>query len=169
MEKEVLLSNIDKLTTKTLEYTPQSRGSYPSKRPLLEYLKYGVILLDKPQNPSSHEVVTWIKNILKCERTGHSGTLDPKVSGLLTVSLNRATRLVKSQQEAGKEYVAIIEFERPIDDIQKFKNALKFFTGKLLQRPPLMCAVKRNLRLRQIYEIEFIEVKKKFGPLSGLL
>ena len=72
------------------------------KRPLEEYLKYGVINLDKPANPSSHEVVAWIKKILKVEKTGHSGTLDPKVTGCLIVCLNRATRLVKAQQSAGE-------------------------------------------------------------------
>lgn len=42
-------------------------------------MRYGVINLDKPSNPSSHEVVAWIKRILRVEKTGHSGTLDPKV------------------------------------------------------------------------------------------
>jgi hypothetical protein len=46
---------------------------------LQEYVRYGVINLDKPSNPSSHEVVAWIKRILRVEKTGHSGTLDPKV------------------------------------------------------------------------------------------
>lgn len=44
-------------------------------------MKSGFINLDKPSNPSSHEVVAWIKKILKVEKTGHSGTLDPKVTG----------------------------------------------------------------------------------------
>lgn len=47
-----------------------------------EYVRYGVINLDKPSNPSSHEVVAWIKRILRVEKTGHSGTLDPKVRDL---------------------------------------------------------------------------------------
>ena len=63
---------------------------------MIEHLKYGVINLDKPSNPSSHEVVSWIKRILKVDKTGHSGTLDPKVTGALIVCLNRATRLVKA-------------------------------------------------------------------------
>jgi H/ACA ribonucleoprotein complex subunit 4 len=74
------------------------------KRPLEEHLKYGVINLDKPSNPSSHEVVAWIKKILKVEKTGHSGTLDPKVTGCLIVCVNRATRLVKAQQAAGEYF-----------------------------------------------------------------
>ena len=58
----------------------------------------GFINLDKPANPSSHEVVAWIKRILRVEKTGHSGTLDPKVTGCLIVCVEKATRLVKSQQ-----------------------------------------------------------------------
>lgn len=69
--------------------------------------RYGVINLDKPSNPSSHEVVAWIRRILRVTKTGHSGTLDPKVTGSLIVCVERATRLVKSQQGAGKEYVCI--------------------------------------------------------------
>jgi tRNA U55 pseudouridine synthase TruB len=61
----------------------------------------GVINLDKPSNPSSHEVVAWLRRILRVEKTGHSGTLDPKVTGCLIVCIDRATRLVKSQQGAG--------------------------------------------------------------------
>lgn len=61
----------------------------------------GFINLDKPANPSSHEVVAWIRRILRVEKTGHSGTLDPKVTGCLIVCVDRATRLVKSQQSAG--------------------------------------------------------------------
>lgn len=69
----------------------------------LVFLHYrsGFINLDKPSNPSSHEVVAWIRRILRVEKTGHSGTLDPKVTGCLIVCIERATRLVKSQQSAG--------------------------------------------------------------------
>jgi len=89
------------MNVRTNHYTPIPAGSAPLSRPLEEYLKYGVINLDKPANPSSHEVVAWIKKILKVDRTGHSGTLDPKVTGCLIVCINRATRLVKAQQSAG--------------------------------------------------------------------
>ena len=84
------------MNTRTSHYTPIPLGSTPKSRTLEEYLKYAIINLDKPANPSSHEVVAWIKKILKVEKTGHSGTLDPKVTGCLIVCLNRATRLVKS-------------------------------------------------------------------------
>ncbi|CAM6005353.1 unnamed protein product [Sphagnum balticum] len=83
----LLLKNYDKMNVLTTHYTPIPAGSTPLKRPLKEYLKYGVINLDKPSNPSSHEVVAWVKKILKVEKTGHSGTLDPKVTGCLIVCL----------------------------------------------------------------------------------
>ena len=60
-------------------FTPIASGCSPLTRPLDEYIKSGVINLDKPANPSSHEVVAWIKKILRVDKTGHSGTLDPKV------------------------------------------------------------------------------------------
>jgi H/ACA ribonucleoprotein complex subunit 4 len=75
-----LLKNYDRLHVRTARYTPLPVGSSPLKRQLQEYLRYGVINLDKPANPSSHEVVAWIKRILRVDKTGHSGTLDPKVS-----------------------------------------------------------------------------------------
>lgn len=60
-------------------------------RNLQEYIRYGVINLDKPANPSSHEIVAWIKRILRVEKTGHSGTLDPKVTGCLIVCIGKLT------------------------------------------------------------------------------
>lgn len=71
----------------------------------------GFINLDKPANPSSHEVVAWIKRILRVDKTGHSGTLDPKVTGCLIVCVDRATRLVKSQQSAGGSVVTLTHQE----------------------------------------------------------
>ena len=66
-------------------WQPSNRGFNPNKRPIADYISSGVINLDKPANPSSHEVVSWLKKRLQCEKTGHSGTLDPKVTGCLIV------------------------------------------------------------------------------------
>ena len=82
-EWPLLLKNFDKLNIRTNHYTPLPHGASPLKRDIQNYVKSGFICLDKPANPSSHEVVAWIKRILRVEKTGHSGTLDPKVcSGL---------------------------------------------------------------------------------------
>ena len=89
----LLLKNYGNLLVRTGHYTPLPFGCSPLSRKLEDYLLYGILNLDKPVNLSSHEVVSWIKRIMKLEKTGHSGTLDPKVSGCLLVCLNRATLL----------------------------------------------------------------------------
>ena len=105
----------DTLNIKTSRYTPMPDfGFDPLKRPIEMHLKYGILLLDKPSNPSSHEVVSWVKRILGCERTGHCGTLDPAVTGCLIVCLDRATRLAKAQAEAGKEYICAVRFHQAL-------------------------------------------------------
>ena len=157
----LLLKNFDSLLVRSYHYTPIPSGSSPTSRPIEEHLKYGVINLDKPANPSSHEIVAWIKKILKVEKTGHSGTLDPKVTGCLIVCLNRATRLVKAQQSAGKEYVAIVKFHNPIENISEIDACLKKLTGACFQRPPLISSVKRELRIRTIYEYKLYEFDKE--------
>lgn len=154
----LLLKNYDKLHVRTGHYTPIPCGFTPLRRPVLEYIRYGVINLDKPSNPSSHEVVAWIKRILRVEKTGHSGTLDPKVTGNLIVCVDRATRLVKSQQGAGKEYVCIARFHGAVEGgAAKVSRALEQLTGALFQRPPLISAVKRQLRIRTIYSTKLHE------------
>ena len=153
----ILLKNYDRLNVRTGHYTPLPCGYSPLKRPIDQYIKYGIINLDKPANPSSHEVVAWIKRILKVEKTGHSGTLDPKVTGNLIVCIDRATRLVKSQQGAGKEYVCVARLHSSVNDKSKVARALETLTGAVFQRPPLISAVKRQLRIRTIYESKLLE------------
>ena len=92
------------------------------------------------------------------EKTGHSGTLDPKVTGCLIVCIDRATRLVKSQQGAGKEYVCVIRMHDKLPGGEaQFARALETLTGALFQRPPLISAVKRQLRIRTIHESKLYE------------
>lgn len=94
----------------------------------------------------------------RIEKTGHSGTLDPKVTGCLIVCCDRATRLVKSQQGAGKEYVAVVRLHDKLPGGQaEFARALEKLTGALFQRPPLISAVKRQLRIRTVHESKLIQ------------
>ncbi|XP_022746599.1 H/ACA ribonucleoprotein complex subunit 4-like [Durio zibethinus] len=153
----ILLKNYNLLNVRTGHYTPLPSGFSPLKRPLAEYVRYGILNLDKPSNPSSHEVVAWIKRILRVEKTGHSGTLDPKVTGNLIVCIDRATRLVKSQQGAGKEYVCVARLHSKVPDVAKVTRALETLTGAVFQKPPLISAVKRQLRIRTIYESKLLE------------
>ncbi|XP_055857312.1 H/ACA ribonucleoprotein complex subunit 4 [Episyrphus balteatus] len=156
-EWPLLLKNFDKLNVRTNHYTPLPNGASPLNRDIKEYIKSGFINLDKPSNPSSHEVVAWIKKILKVEKTGHSGTLDPKVTGCLIVCIERATRLVKSQQSAGKEYVAIFKLHAPVESVAKVQQGLEKLRGALFQRPPLISAVKRQLRVRTVYDSKLLD------------
>merc|ERR1712020_665302 len=155
-EWPLLLKNFDKLNVRTNHYTPLPFGASPLKRDLVNYVKSGFINVDKPSNPSSHEVVAWIKRILRVDKTGHSGTLDPKVTGCLIVCIDRATRLVKSQQSAGKEYVCIYRLHESVEK-KRVAQELERLKGALFQRPPLISAVKRQLRVRTCYENKLIE------------
>merc|ERR1711997_1421018 len=152
----LLLKNFDKLNVRTNHYTPLPFGSSPLKRDITNYIKSGFLNIDKPSNPSSHEVVAWVKRILRVEKTGHSGTLDPKVTGCLIVCIDRATRLAKSQQSAGKEYVAIYRLHESVER-KRVEQELERLKGALFQRPPLISAVKRQLRVRTCYESKLIE------------
>ncbi|GLB36277.1 putative DKCLD (NUC011) domain containing protein [Lyophyllum shimeji] len=157
----LLLKNYDKLLVRSSHFTPIPSGCSPLKRDITTYIKSGVINLDKPSNPSSHEVVAWLRRILRVEKTGHSGTLDPKVTGCLIVCIDRATRLVKSQQGAGKEYVCVLRLHAPLPNPAALPRALQTLTGALFQRPPLISAVKRQLRIRTIHESNLLEFDEK--------
>mmetsp|Transcript_25237 Transcript_25237/g.45415 ORF Transcript_25237/g.45415 Transcript_25237/m.45415 type:complete len:485 (-) Transcript_25237:67-1521(-) len=157
----LLLKNYSDLHIRTSHYTPIPCGSSPLSRSLKDHISSGVINLDKPANPSSHEVVSWIKRILRVEKTGHSGTLDPKVTGCLIVCVDRATRLVKAQQSAGKEYVGVVRLHSAIEDKKSLHRAVETLTGALFQLPPLISAVKRQLRIRTIYESRLLEYDEK--------
>eukprot|EP00106_Octopus_bimaculoides_P004676 XP_014772118.1 PREDICTED: H/ACA ribonucleoprotein complex subunit 4-like [Octopus bimaculoides] len=153
----LLLKNFDRLNSRTNHFTPIPSGCSPLQRPIAEYVNAGFMTLDKPANPSSHEVVAWLKRILRVEKTGHGGTLDPKVTGCLIVCIGRATRIVKSQQSAGKEYVCIFKLHSIVREEPKIIQCLERLKGALFQRPPLISAVKRQLRIRTVYECKLLE------------
>jgi H/ACA ribonucleoprotein complex subunit 4 len=64
------------LVVKAEEETDPHFGHRPEERPIKEHMRFGVINLDKPAGPSSHEVTAWLKRILNLERAGHGGTLE---------------------------------------------------------------------------------------------
>ncbi len=73
------------------DITNDDYGTYYDKRSFEQLQQYGLILLDKPPGPTSHETVAWLKRILKIPKAGHSGTLDPQVSGVLPMGLGDGT------------------------------------------------------------------------------
>ena len=137
--------------------TDPAHGRPPTQRPIEQHLAYGVINLDKPDGPTSHQVVAWLKEALGLDKAGHGGTLDPSVTGVLPVALLKATRVVRTLLEAPKEYVCVLELHRDVPP-ERTRAVLLEFQGPIWQVPPLKSAVKRELRQRTIYSTEVMEV-----------
>jgi len=144
------------LLTKAEDRTDPKYGYKPRERPAEQYIKYGTINLDKPAGPTSHEVAAWVKKILKLQTIGHGGTLDPKVTGVLPVTLEEATKMVQALLYSGKEYVCVLKLHGDVDEPQ-IKQVLSLFEDEIYQRPPLRSSVKRQLRTRRIYYIDYLE------------
>ena len=130
-------------------------GKRPSDRSIGELLEAGVIVLDKPAGPTSHQVTAWAKEILGMKKMGHGGTLDPNVSGVLPLCLGKAMRLTDLVLSSDKEYICLMRLhrDRPADRIKKVFSE---FTGKIYQFPPVRSAVKRQLRIRTVSELKIL-------------
>ncbi|SMD30442.1 RNA-guided pseudouridylation complex pseudouridine synthase subunit Cbf5 [Picrophilus oshimae] len=120
----------------------------------------GFIVVDKPKGPTSHQIDSWIRDITGEPRVGHIGTLDPGVSGVLVMALGKATKLIDIVHRESKEYVSVL---RTYDkyDYDSIKSVFKEFTGKIYQIPPVRSAVSRELRIREIYNLELLEMDEK--------
>jgi len=138
--------------------TSNSYGCYPLERPIGILLNFGIINLDKPAGPTSHQIADYVKKILYIKKTGHSGSLDPNVTGVLPIAIGRATRVVQTLLKAGKEYVCIMHLHSDIEE-EKIRSKVSEFTGKISQLPPVKSAVRRKIREREIYYFEILEIK----------
>jgi len=123
-------------------------------------LDYGIIAIDKPSNLTSHKVSEIAGKMLNVSKAGHSGTLDPKVTGVLPVALGKATRIMEFLLRSDKTYVCLMHLhgELMVSDVKK---VLKKFVGKIEQLPPVKSAVKRALRTREIYSIKLLDHSEK--------
>jgi H/ACA ribonucleoprotein complex subunit 4 len=138
--------------------TSQKFGCIPLERPIEQYLDFGVVNLDKPKGPTSHQVSAYAQDALDVKKGGHSGTLDPKVTGVLPIAIGKATRIVQALLVAGKEYVCIMHLHKEIPEDQ-IRKTMAGFVGKIKQLPPMKSAVKREWRYRKIYYIEILDIK----------
>ncbi len=141
---------------KAAAYTDPRFGCEPERRPMREYIERGVVVIDKPAGPTSHEVVSWVKGILEVGKAAHTGTLDPKVSGVLPVLLGVATKLT-GIFHTDKEYVCLMKLHGDVPDV-RVREVASEFTGKIYQRPPLKSAVRRRIRIRTVHHIDIKEV-----------
>ncbi|NLI74261.1 MAG: RNA-guided pseudouridylation complex pseudouridine synthase subunit Cbf5 [Euryarchaeota archaeon] len=132
-------------------------GKHPSNRTIEELLEAGVLNMDKPMGPTSHQATAWVRDILGVDKIGHGGTLDPKVSGVLPVATGRAVRSLSLTLKADKEYICMMRLHRDKDE-ESIRSVMKTFIGRIYQTPPVRSAVKRQLRVRTIHELELLEI-----------
>ncbi len=131
-------------------------GKNPEEREIKELIRFGFVNLDKPSGPTSHQVSAMVKNFLKVKKAGHGGTLDPKVTGILPIALEKSTKVIEYLLTAGKEYISVMHLHKPVS-FDKIKDLEKVFVGEILQIPPVRSAVKRRLRKRKIYYLKILE------------
>jgi len=133
-------------------------GKRPEERSIPELLDGGIVNVDKPEGPSSHEVSAFVQKILHVKKSGHSGTLDPGVTGVLPVALGKSTKIVQVLLPAGKEYITVMHIH---DDVAegKIRDTIKKFVGKITQLPPVRSAIKRQHRQRTIYYVDVLEIE----------
>ncbi len=149
------------------DITNEEFGTYYDKRNVEQLLNYGLIILDKPPGPTSHEVVAWTKRILKIPKIGHSGTLDPQVTGVLPLGLGEATKALGVLLLGPKEYQAVGRLHS-LTSKERLDDVLKQFQGEIFQKPPQRSSVVRRTRIRKIYEMELLEQKERLLLLRVL-
>jgi H/ACA ribonucleoprotein complex subunit 4 len=142
------------------DITHDEYGTYYDKRSVEQLFNYGLIVLDKPPGPTSHEVVAWCKRILKLPKIGHSGTLDPQVTGVLPLGLGEATKALGVLLLGPKEYHALGRLHS-LPSKDKLDDVLNQFTGPIFQKPPQRSSVLRKTRTRTIFELELLEQKER--------
>ncbi|WP_415281815.1 RNA-guided pseudouridylation complex pseudouridine synthase subunit Cbf5 [Candidatus Nitrososphaera sp. FF02] len=151
-----MLPQLENLINVDEDITDERHGHQYDKRPIKELLYYGMILVDKPAGPTSHEVVAWVKRILEIEKAGHSGTLDPGATGMLPIGLGEGTKALGVLLLGPKEYYALARLHAHASP-EKVKKVMQDFTGEIYQRPPQRSSVKRVTRVRTVYAFDYIE------------
>jgi tRNA pseudouridine55 synthase len=137
---------------------------------------HGVLLLDKPFGLSSNDALQKAKRLLRAEKAGHTGTLDPLASGLLPLCFGAATKFSQTSLDADKRYTATLTLgqttttgdlegsllqERPVALARADIDAVCLrFTGPLAQRPPMHSALKHEGRALYEYARLGIEVER---------
>ncbi len=129
-------------------------------KPISELIEFCIINLDKPSGPTSHDAVEKIKRIFNARKAGHFGTLDPLVTGVLPIALNRACKLSNYFMKKDKQYVGKMLLHKDISE-QELKIEMDKFIGKIMQKPPIKSRVKRVLRERNINKFKIINKIKR--------
>lgn len=153
----------DKKRKRIIKYKAKTNSNYgkkPCDRSVEELLSKGFINIDKPEGPTSHQVDSWIREILGIKKVGHGGTLDPNATGVLPIGIGSATNALPVLLSAGKEYVGVMRLHKDVDK-KKIIETCKAFVGQVSQIPPVRSAVRRVQRKRLIYYFDVIQVKNR--------
>ncbi|MCK5300861.1 MAG: RNA-guided pseudouridylation complex pseudouridine synthase subunit Cbf5, partial [Thermoplasmatales archaeon] len=109
------LKNRKRLIKVNIKTNP-NYGKSPDELSVNELINNGIINLDKPSGPTSHQVDSWLKNIFAINKVGHGGTLDPNATGVLPIGIGNATKVLHILLESGKEYVGLMKLHKKIDN-----------------------------------------------------
>ncbi len=143
---------------KGYEETDENLGKRPEERSIEELIENCMIIVDKHEGPTSHQISLWVKEIFNAKKVGHIGTLDPHVTGVLPVLLNDAVKTAPLFSKLEKEYVGIMHLHKDYD-VEKLKSLIaEKFIGKIIQIPPKKSAVARKPREREVKSFDILEV-----------
>lgn len=131
-------------------------GKRPEDRTVGELLRNGVVVIDKPSGPTSHQVTSWVAEMLGANKAAHGGTLDPRVTGVLPVGVGIAVRAMDVLHYGTKAYVGVMKLHGNVDR-KRLEGVFADFTGEILQTPPVRSAVKREMRARTIETLTLLE------------
>jgi len=135
-----------------------------SGKTISELLEFGIINIDKPSGPTSFYVSDFVRKSLNpfgMRKTSHFGTLDPKVTGVLPIALNRACKLTGFFLGEDKEYIGVMRIHKEIT-LKEIEKAIKEkFLGVIIQKPPKRSRVKRQEREREVKGFELLEENGK--------
>ena len=137
---------------KILETDPKTsaaHGCNPQDRGIEQLLEAGMIIIDKPAGPNSHQVSAWARDILGLEKLGHGGTLDPFATGVLVLLTGRSMRLTKKVLNHDKTYVGVLRAARDFD-ADALDRAITQLSGQVYNVPPEISAVKIQVRSRRM-------------------
>ncbi len=127
------------------------------QKSIKELLEFGIINIDKPAGPTSFNISDFVRKKLGLRKTSHFGTLDPKVTGVLPIALNRACKLTGFFLGEDKEYIGVMRIHKDIS-LKEIKEVIdKKFMGKIIQLPPVKSRVKRQEREREIKKFKLLE------------
>ncbi|MEK6910057.1 MAG: RNA-guided pseudouridylation complex pseudouridine synthase subunit Cbf5, partial [Candidatus Aenigmatarchaeota archaeon] len=146
---------------KSEEDTDPNYGKSPKERTIEELIKTSAIICDKHSGPTSHQVTAWVRDIFNVKTCGHSGTLDPSVTGVLPIALENATKVMPVLTGLDKEYVGVMHLHKEVPEDLLRNVIVEKFIGKIKQRPPVKSAVARVEREREIYFFDILEMDGK--------